>query len=85
MNKKHENFSLVKIGTLINRDFSATIKLEKDYIKGLKHLDLFSHIIIFINDDNKINYKILKIDNINFSEGTIKVNKINISNNSILY
>ena len=70
-------FKVFPIGRIYKEEKSAFIKVMPDFIKALKHLNQFSHTIIFSGDDeiadNSIKVEVGKLLEIDENSGIIKI------------
>lgn len=54
--KKINSYELNSIGKMIKQEEQMELSLEKKYWKGLKFLQLFSHVLIFYTEDGRANF-----------------------------
>lgn len=73
------------IGFIKKTEESTILQVSKKYCKALKHLDKFSHCIIFSYYDKILTYNVSKIIHINLNDGLIVIDKTAINNNEKIY
>lgn len=64
------------IGDLVKIQTKQYIRIHREYRKALRHLELFSHALIFTDDDRKdLSFEIVKILSMDERKGIIQIDK----------
>lgn len=85
-NRTNRGLSLNPIGDLVKIHTNQYIRIYREYRKGLKHLELFSHALVFIEDDEKVlSFCIVKILNIDETKGIIQIDQLHSKKDVIIY
>lgn len=81
--------TLYPIGNVVTDQSCYYLNIYKEYRLALKHLNHFSHILIFIenagNSENPISYEITKVINMNDKKGIIQIDYSQATNHTIIY
>lgn len=81
-----KQFHLVPIGETENNRESILLRIYSDYKPALKHLDLFSHAILFTyNNSESITLFTVKILRLDLKKGVIQVDDLRIKSGCLLY
>ena len=77
--------TVIPIGIITHDDGESIIRLAQKYNKALLNLDLFSHILVFINEEGRVNYHITRVILVDEEHGVIVTGKMNVPENTVLY
>lgn len=87
---KTNNFNIVPIGSVYRDNEQQFIKIDSQFIKGLKNLSMFSHaIIIFKNNvesnimNTMLSQKVIRLESVDEKQGMIITEDISKENNEI--
>lgn len=82
---EYERFHLIPIGKFIsNGDYNIAI-ISDDYKKALKHLDSFSHALLFTKNNDSIIHSIIKLVEIDMNNGVIYTDDTTPPTGTIIY
>jgi len=85
MNKQTHLCTLKSIGNCTNQNDETVFRIAQPYIKALKQLSHFSHLIMFTHNKNDIKHYVCKAHHVDEKRGVIITDNINIPNNTIIY
>ncbi len=80
-----KNFIIHPIGFIQKDKESTILQLSKKYNKALKHLDKFSHCIIFSYNNKVIMHNVSRIIHLNLNDGIIALDKTAINNHEEVF
>src|SRR6056297_2374589 len=85
MNKQNHLCSLKSIGTCTNQNDETVFRIAQPYIKALKQLSHFSHLIMFTHNKTGIKHYVCKAHQVDEKQGIIITDNSNIPDNTIIY
>lgn len=82
---EYERFHLKPIGKFNANEAYNTALISDNYKKALKHLDTFSHALLFTKNNDSIIYNIVKIVKIDMNNGVIYTDDTTSPDGTIIY
>src|SRR6056297_405189 len=85
MNKQNHLCNLKSIGTCTHEKNETIFRIAQPYIKALKQLNRFSHLIMFTHNKMGIKHYVCKAHLVDEKQGIIITDNTNIPDNTIIY
>jgi len=77
--------TVIPIGVITHDGGVSIIRLAQKYNKALLNLDLFSHILVFLNEAGRITYHITRAVHVDEKRGGVITGKLDVPENTALY